>query len=425
MKKMSKIFIAAKKTICLIFILFFSAIIALQAQEKITLMKCIEQAKAYSKALSIQSENKEQAYQRLIEVKGGMMPSVFYRYQKAYQDNVNGTVPGEFTDSKFEVTQPIFKGFTKVNSFKANRNELQRQEYLIATVNRQLLSAVANAFYTLGQHESDYKNLGETITLLQQRVDELNERVRLGKSRESEVLVVQSEIASLKAQAEQTKGDGADSLESLSYLTGIDSSKLIISDDTQDIEQAVPIDKVLESALNRSEMRALLEQIKEQNFRLAIAKGDFLPTLDLDANYYTVRSNETYANAKWDAAFSLNLPLFQGGSSLAKAREQQSLLRQLEDQRVDLQRSIRKEVQSFYRQLVSAIDQVRALKDAYDKANQSYKLQVRDYRLGLVENIDVLQSLTSLLDAKTSLDRAKIRAKSLAALLEISSETLS
>ena len=49
----------------LIFILFFSAGVILQAQEKITLMKCMEQAKAYAQVLKIQNETKEQALQKI------------------------------------------------------------------------------------------------------------------------------------------------------------------------------------------------------------------------------------------------------------------------------------------------------------------------------------------------------------------------
>jgi len=410
---------------CAIAVMFLAAGPSFSEEKVVINLKdCFSLSKENSQALKAQDEARKQAYQRVIEAKGGMLPNLSYQYYKTYQDTAGDVLPGELMTSKAELTQPLFEGFTIVNAFKANKKELKRQEYLYEVVNRQLLSNVANAFYTLAGHESDYRDIGDTIELLGQRVSELNARVDLGKSRPSEVLVVQSAIASLNAQQEQTKGDGADSLENLSYLTGVSSAKISIIDDMPDITHAEPLDESLQRALDRSDMRAMLSQIEEQKYRIGIAKGVFSPTLDLDTNYYLGRSNTTYANAKWDLTFSVYFPIFQGGISLAKVREQQSALRQLEDQRTDLERSIRKEVQTFYRELVSAIAQVEALKDAYNKSEASYKLQVRDYRLGLVENIDVLQSMNSLLDSKTSLDRSRLKTKAYAVLLDISSEKI-
>ena len=406
--------------------LLFPAAVPSFSEDRVVLNlnDCFSRSKENSQTLKAQDEIRKQAYQRVIEAKGGLFPNLSYQYYKTYQDTAGDVLPGEVTTSKAELTQPLFEGFTRVNAFKANKKELNRQQFLYEVVNRQLLSGVANAFYTFASHESDYMDIGDTIDLLGQRVTELNARVNLGKSRSSEVLVVQSAIASFKAQQEQTKGDGADSLENLSYLTGVDSSKISIADDTPEVTAAEPLDSSLERALNRSDMRAMMEQIDEQKYLVGIAKGVFSPTLDLDANYYLGRSYTANANSKWDLTFSVYFPIFQGGVSLAKVREQQSILRQLEDQRLDLERSIRKEVQTFYRELVSAIAQAEALKDAYNKADESYKLQLRDYRLGLVENIDVLQSMNSFLDAKTSLDRSHLKAKAYAVLLDISSEKI-
>ena len=390
----------------------------------INLKQCFSLSKENSQTLKAQDEARKQAYQRVIEAKGGMLPNLSYQFYKTYQDTAGDILPGEVTLSKAELIQPLFEGLTRINTFKANKKELKRQEYLYEVVDRQLLSNVAGAFYTLAGHESDYRDIGDTINLLGQRVAELNARVDLGKSRPSEVLAVQSAIASLKAQQELTKGDGADSLENLSYLTGVSSSKISISDDTPEVTVAEPLDACLERALIRSDMRAIREQIEEQKYLVGIAKGAFSPSLDLDANYYLGRDNTGNDNANWDLTFSVYFPIFQGGTSLAKVREQQSALTQIEDQRVDLERTIRKEVQTFSRQLVSAIAQVEALKDAYNKAEQSYKLQLRDYRLGLVENIDVLQSMNALLDSKTSLDRSRLKTKAYAVLLDIASEKI-
>ena len=77
------------------------------------------------------------------------------------------------------------------------------------------------------------------------------------------------------------------------------------------------------------------------------------------------------------------------------------------------------DIRKLYKALLSSISQAATLKDAYAKADKSYQLQLKDYRYGLVNNLDVLQSLTTLLDGKRSLDRALMQVKMNKALLDI------
>ena len=47
---------------------------------------------------------------------------------------------------------------------------------------------------------------------------------------------------------------------------------------------------------------------------------------------------------------------------------------------------------------------------ALDKAKRSYEETVKDYRLGLVTNLDVLSSLNLYLDSKRNSEKIKIQA---------------
>ena len=46
-------------------------------------------------------------------------------------------------------------------------------------------------------------------------------------------------------------------------------------------------------------------------------------------------------------------------------------------------------------------------------------MQLKDYRYGLVNNLDVLQSMSIMLDARRSLDKALVQAKINKTLLDI------
>ena len=55
--------------------------------------------------------------------------------------------------------------------------------------------------------------------------------------------------------------------------------------------------------------------------------------------------------------------------------------------------------------------QLAALEMATDAARKNYEAQQRDYRLGLVTNLDVLQALTVFQENQRALDRARNTAK--------------
>ena len=55
-------------------------------------------------------------------------------------------------------------------------------------------------------------------------------------------------------------------------------------------------------------------------------------------------------------------------------------------------------------------DQIKAFDLALDKAKKSYDETLKDYRLGLVSNLDVISSLNLYLDSKRNSEKTKIQA---------------
>ena len=254
--------------------------------------------------------------------------------------------------------------------------------------------------------------------MLQNRLKELDDRVQLGKSRESEVLVVQSQLGVLLAQEESAENDRQAALETLAFLTGLKAEDLTVTDDNAALGNMDPVEKYLEAAKNRPDLEALRQEIVTQNYQVKIARGDYWPAVDLDTNWFTGNSDRP-ENVTWQAAVSLDFPLIQGGITQARVNGELSRLREANEILVLLTDQVNTDIRKLYKALLSSIAQVETLKDAYAKANKSYQLQLKDYRYGLVNNLDVLQSLTTLLDGKRSLDRALMQVKINKALLDI------
>ena len=383
---------------------------ARETQKLLSLENCLELAGKKSEVLKIEIERQKQAVFRLNQARGAVLPAIDYIYLKTYRDSAGGLYNSEQADSKFTLTQPLFNGFKNIYGIKAAKSLLVKEELLYKVIYKDFEASVTQSFYSVIQLQTDILNIQNMEKLMQDRIADLNERVRLGKSRESEVLVVESQIATLKAQEENQKGNLANALEALSFLTGIDSSELNIVDDSSQIQSVEIIDNYLVKAKNRPEIEAAKQDVLFQTNAVSAAKGSHLPSLDLDGSYYTNRSG-SLSSSNWEALFTLDMPLFQGGIIKGKINEENSLLNQAKDNLSLIEREAFSLVKKYYQAAVSSTRQVSAYKDAYEKAEKSYQIQLKDYRFGLVNNLDVIQAMITMLDAKRNYDKALVQAK--------------
>jgi outer membrane protein len=384
----------------------------------LTLDQCFSFAEKKSEDLMMQNERRTQAQQRVKENLGNILPAVGYNYVKTYRDTAGGLYPDDLNDSKFTLTQPLFYGLRDFEAYKQAKKQIETEAFNYESVERNLKSQVTAAFYSLALVNADITNIRNNEKLLEGRIIELTERVRLGKSRESELLMVQSQIAGLKAEEESDNGLIANAVENLAFLTGLNPSVLSIKDDMPAVNSIEPLEVYVSSGRNRSDIKAAAGDVASQKYNVNIAKGAHLPTLDLDGSWYTQKSS-SYSGSKWDALITLNFPLFQGGSVKAKVMEETSRLKESEARLSFVMRETENEIRRLYQQATSSIKQTAAYQDAYEKTVKSYKMQLNDYRHGLVNNLEVLQSMSAMLDTKRNLDRALVRAKLDKVLLEI------
>jgi len=144
--------------------------------------------------------------------------------------------------------------------------------------------------------------------------------------------------------------------------------------------------------------------------RIAVARAGHFPSLDLFANYYLKRTGPL-EKSQWDAGLQLVIPIFQGGTVQAQVREaatahRESVLR-LENRR----RSATSEVREAWESLRAALARTSVLEQAEQAASDSYDEQNRDYRYGLVTNLDVLQAMRTRQEIRRNLDRARYAAR--------------
>lgn len=365
--------------------------------EELTLPRAYALALVRSETVAIEAEQITEAEGRFLQAFSGVLPRLFFSLSETRRDrtpDLSSRVP----ERKFVLTQPLFSGFKEFAAMASTRAEKRQQRHEQARAEQLLLVDVANAYTLLLEEREDLAALDATRVALLQRLEELTDRERLGRSRPSERVSAEAQLRRVMADLELTQSDEAVARELLEFLVGRSVEEPVAS-----VEALLPALEPETAYISRTAARpdvlAAQEAWQVQRKEVTVARADFLPDVDLESNYYTERVGVA-ADVEWDVLLMVDVPIFQGGQVVGAVKEAKSEARQAELTFQQTERAARSEIRQTYAQLRSAVDRTETLRLALASSEENYRLQREDYRLSLVNNLDVLDALEQLQDAR-------------------------
>jgi outer membrane protein len=382
------------------------------AAEAVTLEEYFAAALDRSEVVATQAELIRQAEERYKQAGGALLPTVegIGSYTWRERAGIDTTMnPVREPHARIAATQPLFRGFREFAALRQARALIDAQgaDYQQARV--QLFKDVTQNFFDVLALEKDLANLDEQIGHNLRREKELRERVRIGRTRSGEVLTVQAEISALRAQIQQLRAQLSAAREAFAFLSGLPAATAL-RDTVALPEQPAPIEELLARVEQRPDVRAAKQRLTAANENIDVARGAHLPSLDLQANRYLERRG-TLADVDWDVQLALTVPIYAGGATQSLVRETVSIRDQAELALSQTKRLAAQEIRSLHQSAVLDQAQLEALAMATEAARKNYEVQLRDYRLGLVTNLDVLQALTDFQENQRALDRARYTTK--------------
>lgn len=398
------------------------------AQEgTLTLEECFQAALKQSEVLAAQTERIDQAEEKIKQAYGAILPNInflgSYQKQEDIKSSLGTSISPPFQPSlRFNLSQPLFRGFREFAALKQTKlgHEISETDRISAEL--ALFQDVANPFFATLALEKSFDTVTEQNQVYEKRITELSSWVKIGKSRKSELFSVQASQAKTAAQLKQIQGQIAAARETLKFLTGF-TSVARLSSNKQAGEAKPTLDSYLAKIEERPDILAGKSRVEFADQSVSIAKGEYAPSADIGANYW-VRRAGVLSQVKWDAALTFTIPIFQGLSTNSRVREAVSQRRQAE---IDLQRVRRqadRDVRSLYASLSAEYDRLSDLSRALELAQKTYDEQNREYRYGLVNNIDVLTSLDSLYQSKLELDRSRVEIERLTSQLKAATRSV-
>ncbi len=393
------------------------SVAAATQESAVSLEECFRRARTYAASVQIQEQEIRAAEGRYYQALGGALPHLSLQGSELIQDTSGASANGDGIGSTFlrrstpelavNLKQPLFQGFREFKALSASRADKQKAFFETERTGQLLFLEVAQVFLAIHEREQGLKILKSQIEVMEQRLRELKERVRLGKSRRSEVLTIESQKDLLAAERAQTEGEIAVARETLSFLTGLASS-IPLQEPVSPFQTEETLAVYLERRTQRPDLHAAEQNFILSEASLAYERGGYFPKLNLEANYYPYRVGFRDP-IDWDLWFTLEIPLFQGGTTRGLVREAKARLQQAKLEKEDSVRKSEREIEEAYYRFQSAQEEVKALEGAVETAKKNYQVHLEEYRRGLVTNLDVLQALKDFYQIQREANRASHR----------------
>lgn len=359
----------------------------------------------------IEEENSLKLKGQKREFSSSLYPSVsmeasFVEVEKRYSNNSDRTLE----NVKLVAQQSLFRGFGEYRELSRLNHQQKSQEQKISSLKRQVTHSLLELIAQFWWYKARLARQKELYELSTARERLLTSRVSVGKSRKSDLLNAKSQtsqVLSQMAPMEQELSAARQSLQKYLQLSELDDVRLpeILQLSSLSASQQEQDQKNLN--LHPS-LLALDEQIEALNQQAKVNRAYHWPQLDLKLNYYTKRSDASYAGPDWDIGLYVTVPLFEG--NVVSARNQQVFAQR---NQAELQKKQQRDELLFKTKVQS--EAISYAKQAFEDAQKSTSLQKasyesvkNDYQYGLANNLEVNQSLNQYIQSLLLSDQAKI-----------------
>ncbi len=344
-----------------------------------------------------------------------------------------GFNPSYNTRLTLDFTQPLLKGFGPT---------VTKKEILIATNNKKaalyslkqkvmdVVYSIEEAYWNLVYAKMNLKVKEEALRLAQDLLKKNEKQVEVGTLAPIEIMAAKSEVASRESEIIQAKAAIEQAEDNLKKLLNIvdfeknwdykieplDSPKTEVNFTIPNLNEAIEIAKKNNPLLKQQELN-----LKNKEINLKVAKNQMLPTLNLQASYWTTglsgdrilyENNDFFRGEiigiikgdpadslrdalksiynNWSVSLNLKIPLSNSAlkAQYASAKiEYEKTLLQIKTS----EQGVIQEIRNAIREVESSLKMVHATKIARELAKSKLDAEVKKLATGLSTNYQVIQ----------------------------------
>ena len=306
------------------------------------------------------------------------------------------------------VSQPLFSGFSTVNSVKAADQAVRAEQNNLYNVEQDVFLSASTAYLDVVRDRAIVELQKNNEKLLKKRLDETQQRFNVGEVTRTDVS--QAEARYSQAKSDRIASEGNLEASKATYIQIIGSSPEDL-EDPKVIRDYLPqsYEEALEVALkNNYSIRQARHLFNSKGYEVYANTGELLPQLSFDASASKVKSENDNAltgdtttdGVEW--GLNLTIPLYNAGESRAKIRQSKHQKWQAQEQVLEMERQVKATVSSAWEYMMANESKISAIKDQV-KANEIALDGVqKEEALGNRTILDVLDAYQELLNSNVN-----------------------
>ncbi len=373
---------------------------------------------AYSSNPTLQAQR---AYLRAVDenvaiAKSGYRPNIYLTGSYTDSDVNNDLNPndegGTTKSAAAKISQPLFNGFSTVNSVKSADSNVRAEQNNLYNVEQNVLLDSSTAYLDVVRDQAIVKLQKNNEKLLKKRLDETVERFNVGE-------VTRTDVSQAQARYSQAKADRIASEGNLEASKSV--YRRIIGNKPENLEEPSNLNEFLpqtfDEALNYARgnnysIRAAKDILDSRVYNVAANNGALLPSLTLDGTASTSKSDAnaytkdaTVDSVEW--GLNMTVPLYTAGETRAKIRQSKYQKWQAQEQVLEAERQAVSDVTSSWEYMITNKAKIESIKDQI-KANEIALDGVqKEEALGNRTILDVLDAYQELLNSNVEEVKAR------------------
>ncbi|HWR38100.1 MAG TPA: TolC family protein [Patescibacteria group bacterium] len=375
-----------------------------------TLDECIDLALKNNPSAKIAQLGQEKSYWSLKQARAAKGFTIGF----THTDQRYNTPPNVYSSiytwtttysNAVSLTLPLYSGGKLESQIDQGKQNLEVANQNLVATQQQLKQDVTNDYFNALQ----YQNLK---TIYQETVNNYAAHLKIVEAQFREGMVAKSDVLSTAVSMADSENDR------LVYENSFDMAMATLKNDIcvplnteLNLSDNIPFNKLRLSLpyctryalLHRPEIAQYEAKIKIAQDDVTIARSGYLPTVDLNAaQNWSDTELPGNKDPYWQVAVTTSWNVFDSGVTRAKLRQAVLELASVREEARQKADSITLEVRQYYHSMEEAEKRMVSSQVAIEQAQESLRIAEVRYKAGLGTNLDVLDAVLALNNAKTN-----------------------
>jgi len=294
---------------------------------------------------------------------------------------------------------------TAINSEKKTQNNLYRSFQTV-------IYSVSTKYYDTLRYKELVDLAESSVEYYSLQEKEYKEKIGIGDTAEVDILPIQASLANAKVNLLSAKNNYKTAIINLQNAIGIFATNdfAIKSENVEDNREVLTPENYIKLAYeNRYDIKASDYAIKSAKTDKQKANMDLWPIFSVNAEYNNYFGNENTNGDSSDSRIMgyISMNLFDGFATQGKIKQKNMTLKNTQEEKVQLEKSIDKEIKNLYADITDAKERVIASDAGYIAAEKNRQVQTEKLKLDINTNLDIMSAQVQFDEAKSNLINAK------------------